>query len=98
MSAASGEALFRRLLSSTVKGDLLLLFRRNPGLIDTYEGVARRIGKRGDAIKVDALDLVELGVLSMKKVGASNVLYLNRAGDAKVQDSVAKYLGGLKGS
>jgi hypothetical protein len=96
VSDASGEALFRRLLSSTIKGDLLVLFRRNPGLIDTYDGVARRIGRRADAIRADAHELVEMGVLSTKKVGAADVIYLNRAGDAQVQDTVAKYLGGLK--
>lgn len=96
MSGVSGEVLFRRLLSSTTKGDLLLLFRKNPGLIDTYEGVARRIGKKSEGVRSDALDLVEIGVLSKKKVGQSDVLYLNREKDAEIQEAVGKYLKGLK--
>jgi hypothetical protein len=92
----SGESLFKRLLSSTAKGDLLLLFRKNPGLIDTYDGIARRIGRRGEAIRAEAMDLLQIGVLSTKKVGDSDVLFLNRQKDSEVQESVAKYLGGLK--
>lgn len=46
----AGSELLNRRLSSEAKAQLLLLFHKNPGLIDTIDGVARRIGRTINAI------------------------------------------------
>ena len=93
---SEGSEILRRLLSSEVKGDLLVLFHKNPGLIDKAEGVARRIGRIASAIEADVKDLMDLGVLKRKRIGRSEVILLDRARDKEVQDIVANYLKSLK--
>jgi hypothetical protein len=80
------------LLSSEVKGDLLSLFHRNPGLIDTLEGVALRVGRRGEAIEDDVVELIELGLLRSKRIGDQKILTLDRARDRELQAILAEHV------
>lgn len=88
----SGENVLSKLLASEVRGELLSLFHRNPGLIDTIEGIARRIGRTPGLIEADLRALVELGVLTRKKMGSSEVIRLDRLKDKEVLDSVANQI------
>jgi predicted transcriptional regulator len=90
--------LITTLLSSDVKGELLVLFHRNTGLVDTVEGVARRIGRTGLSIENDVRDLVKLGVLKTKKIGTSEVILLDRNKDREVLETVANHVKTIKGS
>lgn len=85
----SAEQILSTLLASEVRGDLLVLFHRNPGLIDTIEGVARRIGRTPASIQSDVRELIKLGVLKEKKVGGADVIILDRARDREILESVA---------
>lgn len=85
------------LLSSEVKGDLLTLFHRNPGLVDSLDGVARRIGKTGTSIELDIKSLVNLGVLKTKKIGTMEVFSLNRTRDREILDALANQIKTIKG-
>ena len=80
------------LLASEVRGDLLILFHKNPGLIDTVDGVARRIGRTTAAVISDVRELLQLGLLKQKRIGASEVVYLDRARDRQILESVANHL------
>jgi predicted transcriptional regulator len=91
------ENLLNKLLSSGTKADLLVLFHRNPGMIDTVEGIARRIGKKGDAIESDVAELEKDSILQKKKVGNSEVYFLNREKDKEAQRDVADYITNLGG-
>ena len=88
--------LFQLLLSSEIKGDLLTLFHKNPGLIDTIDGVARRIGRVGRAIDADVRDMIKVGVLSTRQIGAREIIYLDRSKDKAAQETIAEYLKNLK--
>ena len=83
------------LLSSSNKADLLVLFHRNPGLIDTVEGIARRLGKKGSAISSDVSELASASILQKKVVGRSEVYFLNREKDRESQKDVAEYIKSL---
>jgi len=80
------------LLASEVRGDLLVLFHRNPGLIDTVDGVARRVGRTTIAVISDVRELLQLGVLRQKRIGSSEVVYLDRAKDRELLESVVNHL------
>lgn len=84
--------LFQMLFSTEVKGDLLVLFHKNPGLIDTYEGVARRIGRIAKSIETDVKDLTSLGVLKTRRVGSREVIYFDRSKDRETQESIINHL------
>ncbi len=88
----SWEDVLSKLLASEIRGELLVLFHRNPGLVDTIEGVARRLGRTPGLIEPDLRALVELGILTRKKMGSSDVIRLDRVKDREVLDSVARHI------
>lgn len=88
----SGSEILSTLLASEVRGDILVLFHKNPGLIDTIDGVARRVGRTTIAIISDVRELLQLGVLRQKRIGSSEVVYLDRAKDRDLLESVANHL------
>jgi hypothetical protein len=92
----SGSEILSTLLGSEVRGDLLVLFHRNPGLIDTVDGVARRIGRTTVSVISEVRELLQLGVLKQKRIGASEVVFLDRAKDREILDSVANHLKTLR--
>ncbi len=94
----SETELLNRLLSSDAKAELLVLFHKNPWLVDTVEGVARRIGKSASAVETDVKDLLDLGILKLKRIGKSEVISLDSAKDKEIQETVAKHLWSLKRS
>jgi len=88
----SGSEILSTLLGSEIRGDLLVLFHRNPGLIDTVDGVARRIGRTTVAVISEVRELLQLGVLKQRRIGTSEVIFLDRAKDREVLESVANHL------
>ena len=92
----SGSEILSTLLGSEVRGDLLVLFHRNPGLIDTVDGVARRIGRTTVAVISEVRELLQLGVLKQKRIGTSEVVFLDRAKDRELLESVANHLKTLR--
>jgi hypothetical protein len=87
------ESISERLFSSEVKIELLVLFRGNPGITDTIEGVARRVGRTSREIESAVDDLVDLGVLKKRTLGSGTRLFsLDRAGDKKALNSLAEYI------
>ena len=88
----SGAEILSTLLASEVRGDLLILFHKNPGLIDTVDGIARRIGRTTISVISDVRELLQLGLLKQKRIGASEVLFLDRAKDREILESVANHL------
>ena len=91
-----GSELLTRLLSSEVKADLLVMFHKNPGIMDTLDGVARRIGRTASVVETDVEDLVKLGLLRKKRTGKLEIILLNREVDKKIQDSIAEHIRGLE--
>jgi hypothetical protein len=88
----SEQEILSTLLASEIRGDLLVLFHRNPGLIDTVDGIARRIGRTTIAVISDVRELLQLGLLKQKRIGTSEVVYLDRAKDRQLLESVANHL------
>jgi len=88
--------LFEMLISTEAKGDLLVLFHKNPGLIDTLEGVARRIGRIAKSIEADVRDLVTLGILKVRQIGSREFLLFDRSKDRETQETIVNQLKTLK--
>jgi len=92
-----GQSLLENLIGSDGKAQLLVLFRRNPGLIDEMDGIARRIGRKKEQVESDLKALVDAGVLKEGRVGSTPVFSLDGKKDAEVQREVASYVRGIKG-
>ena len=91
----SSNDLTMRLLDSEVKAELLVLFHKNPGLIDTLEGVARRIGRTPQAIEKDVQDFAQLGLVRVKKYDGVMAVSLNHEKDKEIQDAILTHLKSL---
>jgi predicted transcriptional regulator len=92
----SGKEILDVLLANETRADLVTLFRKNPGLIDSLEGVARRIGRRQVAIQEDIAELVKLGILKSRKLGTSEVISIDRIKDKEIQNEVGEFLQNVK--
>jgi hypothetical protein len=88
--------LFEMLISTEAKCDLLVLLHKNPGLIDTCERVARRIGRIAKSIEADVRDLVTLGILKIRQIGGREVLLFDRSKDRETQETIVNRLKTLK--
>ena len=88
----SQQEEWRQLLDSGIKGDLVVLFRKNPGIIDTLDGVSRRLGVTPEAIEVEVSELVSMGFLKKKRFGNSEVIYLDEKRDREIQESATRFL------
>jgi hypothetical protein len=87
------ESISEKLFSSEVKVELLVLFRGNPGLTDSVEGVARRVGRTSHEVVSALDDFVDLGILKKRTLGSGTQLFsLDRAGDKKALNSLAQYI------
>ena len=86
------DEMYGKLLSSDTKADLLMLFHNNPGLTDTIEGVARRIGRTASEIEADVKDLVDLGVLVKERFGKLDVVSFDTNKDNQIQEIISNQL------
>lgn len=91
-----GQEILSVLLANETRADLVSMFRKNPGLIDSLEGVARRIGRTSESIQDDMIELIKLGVLKSRKIGHNEVISLDRVKDKEIQDSVGLFLQGMR--
>ena len=84
--------ILSRLLSSDAKADLLVLFHKNPGLIDTMEAIARRIGRMSSAVEAEIRDLVAMGLLKVKVIGGNMVYSLDKSRDKRILEEAADHI------
>lgn len=91
-SPLDGSAYLHLLLSSEIRVHLVTMFHKNPGIIDTTEAIARRIGCLPEAIISDLEEMTRLGVVRKRNVGLKEVFSLDRKKDAEVQSSIREYL------
>jgi hypothetical protein len=92
----NGEEILNVLMANETRADLISLFRKNPGLVDSPEGVARRIGRGVAEIQDDIAELVKLGFLKSRKLGSNIVITIDRAKDKEIQDEVGSFMQNLK--
>jgi len=81
--------LSEKLIGTEIKAELLRLFHMNPGILDTVESIARRIGRMPKDVEIEISTLVELGVLRKERFGKLDVLSLNTSKDKEVQKKLA---------
>jgi hypothetical protein len=94
-SQSGGKELMERLLGTESKGELLMLFHRNPGIVDTLDGVARRLGKHGLQIEADIDDFLDLGILVKTEAGKMVLISFSKEKDAEIQDSISSFINGV---
>jgi len=81
--------LSEKLIGTEIKAELLRLFHMNPGILDTVESIARRIGRIAKDVESEISTLVELGVLRKERFGNLDVVSLNMSKDREIQKKIA---------
>jgi predicted transcriptional regulator len=85
MSTRTGPEILNILFGSEARVDLVSLFRKNPGLIDSIDGVARRMGRKSSVIRSDIAELIKLGILRTVNVSGKEAISLDRIKDSEIQ-------------
>ena len=98
MKETSLHELTEKLIGTEIKAELLRLFHMNPGILDTVEGIARRVGRMPKDVETEISTLVELEVLRKERFGSLDVVSLNTSKDREIMKKVAALIeGGVKG-
>lgn len=71
--------LFEVWVDSDLKAQVVVFFHNNPGVIETMEGLARRLGTSVEALRRDLADHIRLGLLRERDVGGKRVLVYDRS-------------------
>ena len=85
------------ILSSVNTVELMKLFQKNPNLIDTMEGVAKRIGQSSPQVENDVNKLVDLGVLVKVPSGKATILVLDKKRAREIDSKIESMLGRQEG-
>ncbi len=86
------RALFERWMDSEIKIQLLEFFHNNPGVIETVEGLAVRLGTDADRLADEVEDQIEVGILKKRTVGGRTALVYDKVREGQVQRLVADRL------
>ncbi|PKK86208.1 MAG: hypothetical protein CVT48_02190 [Thermoplasmata archaeon HGW-Thermoplasmata-1] len=82
---------------SDLKIEILVFFHNNPGVIDTVEGLAKRLGKTVDVVKHEIADHINIGILKERKIGDKIVLTYDKTQEqeieAFIEEEINKKLG-----
>jgi len=98
LKETSLHELTEKLIGTEIKAELLRLFHMNPGILDTVEGIARRVGRMPKDVETEISTLVELEVLRKERFGSLDVVSLNTSKDREIMKKVAALIeGGVKG-
>jgi hypothetical protein len=87
------KKLFEVWLSSDMKCEVLVFFHNNPGVVETMEGLAKRMGVSVEALEKDIADHVALGLLKEKHVDHKKVLVYNKQKENEIEKFILDALG-----
>ncbi len=96
MRPAELDSFYRRTLSSNLLADTLVLFRNNPGLVDTVDAVARRLGVSPMKLKAETDAMRRVGILKEEKISGFDILSFDLAADEVVSRHVGEKIGKMR--
>ncbi len=95
-SLPSGEADLKKLFEvwadSELKAQVIVFYNNNPGVIETAEGLARRLGLSPEPLREALADHVRLGMLVERRLGDKTVFLFNRDRRLVIQEMIMKNL------
>jgi predicted transcriptional regulator len=84
--------LFEVWVDSELKAQVIVFYQHNPGLIETVDGLARRLGTTPEELRSTIAAHVQLGFLRERKVGDQVVLVYDREQHRRIEDFIAEEL------
>lgn len=86
------KKLFEVWVSTGLKVQIVVFFHDNPGVVETLEGLARRMGITTEALRQEIRDHVALGIIRERHVGDKTVLVYNKSKEQEIQDFITERL------
>ncbi|MDD5502702.1 MAG: hypothetical protein PHH26_04465 [Candidatus Thermoplasmatota archaeon] len=87
------KKLFEVWISSDMKCQVLVFFHNNPGVVETLEGLAKRMGVSVEALEKEISDHVTLGLLKERQVDHKKVLIYNKEKESEIERFIIDALG-----
>ncbi|MBI4392748.1 MAG: hypothetical protein HY556_02985 [Euryarchaeota archaeon] len=84
------EALLAAWADSDTKIQVLVFFHRNPGIIETLEGLALRLGIPQETLRKEIAEHVRLGIVRLRDAGGRKVLVYDRHRNDEVERLIAR--------
>lgn len=84
------KALFDLWMDSPLKVQIVSFYHRNPGMIETVEGLAQRIGSDPERVRKTVADHLKLGFLHERNLGSVKVIVYDPSSEKRLQDYVAQ--------
>ncbi len=84
--------LFQSWVGSDLKARVLVFFNRNPGVVETLEGLARRIGATEQSLQPELQAHVELGLIKKRELGGKTIYRYNRQRRLEMERRVVEEL------
>jgi hypothetical protein len=84
------RTLFELWVDSPLKVQIVTFYHRNPGLIETVDGLAQRIGADPEAVRKTVADHVKLGFLKERALGNLKVIVYDPSMEKKIQEFAAE--------
>jgi hypothetical protein len=79
-------------VDTDLKAQVIVFYQNNPGVIETMEGLARRLGTNVDELRKNIAAHVQLGFLHEKRVGDQTVLVYDRQQHTRIENFIAEEL------
>lgn len=84
------KQLFDLWMDSPLKVQIVSFYHRNPGMIETVEGLAQRIGSDPEMVRKTVADHVKLGFLRERNLGPLKVIVYDPHSEKRLQEYVAE--------
>lgn len=84
------KQLFDLWMDSPLKVQIVSFYHHNPGMIETVEGLAQRIGSDPEMVRKTVADHVKLGFLRERNLGTLKVIVYDPNTEKRLQDFVAQ--------
>ncbi len=80
--------LFEAWVNTDLKAQIIVFFHQNPGVIETWEGLARRLGTDVSALKKQLADHLKLGIFEVRDLGDKTVIVYDAGRRKAVQEEM----------
>lgn len=84
--------IFELWMDSELKLQVVVFFHNNPGVVETMEGLARRLGTNVEVLRKEIADHIRMGILTERPAGDKMVLVYNRENEDDVRAFIARTL------
>ena len=75
-------------VATDLKLQVIVFFRNNPGVIETIQGLAQRLGTSPEELTADIAGHIALGILRERRAGEAVILVYDRSREKEVKAMV----------